>query len=240
MEGVKPYLKQHFSLRHRLTASVSNLLGGITYTVRHGLIKGMKRRGGLGFLPAFLTPASEKTPEFRFMTNLSLRNAVVYELGAFEGIFTLYFSKWAKHVVAYEPNPRSYARLLENLRLNNVGNVVVRNAAVGDQNGSITLFFDKTMMGAASGDASVGAQIAATSANVGSVDVHAVRLDDEVAGQALPAPDFVKIDIEGMELAALRGMEETLRHHRPALYIEVHGATWGKKEENVRRVVTFL
>jgi FkbM family methyltransferase len=37
---------------------------------------------------------------------------------------------------------------------------------------------------------------------------------------AFSPPDLVKIDVEGMEMAVLEGMDRTLRVHRPALYIE--------------------
>jgi hypothetical protein len=36
----------------------------------------------------------------------------------------------------------------------------------------------------------------------------------------LPACHFVKADVEGMELSVLRGAEQTLRRHRPLLYVE--------------------
>ncbi len=159
----KAYLRLHFTLQHRFVAFFGRLLDSITYTARHGLIKGMRRKGGLAFLPAFLTRAYENTPELKFMSGIKIENAIVYDLGAFQGIFTLFFSRQARHVFAYEPNPRSHSRMLENIRLNNIHNVIVRNVAVGDRQGSITLIFDRRMAGAASGDPSVSGQIAETS-----------------------------------------------------------------------------
>jgi hypothetical protein len=42
------------------------------------------------------------------------------------------------------------------------------------------------------------------------------------------APDFIKIDIEGWELAALRGARRTIRDRGPALalFVEFHPAVW--------------
>ena len=42
---------------------------------------------------------------------------------------------------------------------------------------------------------------------------------------ALPPPTFVKIDVEGAELAVLRGAERLLREVRPSVYIEVDEAS---------------
>ena len=44
----------------------------------------------------------------------------------------------------------------------------------------------------------------------------------------IPAPDMVKIDVEGAELAVLAGMDRTLRE-RPNLVIEMHGAEIERK-----------
>jgi hypothetical protein len=50
----------------------------------------------------------------------------------------------------------------------------------------------------------------------GSTVVEVRRLDD----LRLPAPDFIKIDVEGHELEMLKGAERTLRDKRPGLMIE--------------------
>jgi predicted RNA methylase len=48
-------------------------------------------------------------------------------------------------------------------------------------------------------------------------------LDHLVAGGAIAAPDFLKIDVEGGELEVLRGAAQTLRSARPRLIVETHG-----------------
>jgi FkbM family methyltransferase len=234
------YLKTHYTLRHRLVAAVSNRLDSLTYTQRHGLIRGMKRKGGLGFLPAVLSDRGHETAEHRFLRSLNLSEATVYEIGAFQGILTLFFSGRAREVIAYEPNPSSYRRVLENLRLNGRSNVRVRNLAVGEAEGSITLACDELMPGGASADPALARQIRGSSPEATSLTVRAVALDQDIVANRFPPPDFVKIDIEGMELPALRGMREVLSQYRPALYLEMHGATIEHKNQNVRAIVDFL
>jgi FkbM family methyltransferase len=233
------YRKAHYSLRHRVIAKLSQHLDGLTYTQRHGLIRGMKRQGGLGFLPSVLAGGSSETAEHRFLRSLNLDGRTVYEIGAFQGILTLFFSSRAKRVIAYEPNPPSCNRLLRNLRLNGRTNVQVRNLAVGERAGSLRLLSDPLMPGGTSGDPTVSQQIEASRIAM-SVDVPVVTIDEDAAAGQLPPPDLVKIDIEGMELPALKGMAATLAQHKPDLYLEMHGATMAHKDENVLAIVRFL
>jgi len=232
------YRRVHFSLRHRFIASLSRVMQNQTYTVRHGLIKGMKRQGGLGFLPSLLARSTESTPEARFLAGLALGD-VVYDIGALEGVLTLFFALRARRVVAYEPNPASRRKLETNLRLNHLTNVVVRDVAVGNREGLLSLIYDELMPGGATGDASVSDQIGSTSTATRSFQAAVVRLDDDIARHGLPVPGFIKIHIEGMELAALQGMQRTLLR-RPPLYLEMHGTTMDEKERNVLRIVEFL
>lgn len=204
------------------------------------MIRGLKRKGGLGFLPAVLIDGGQETAEHRFLRSLDLTGQVVYEIGAFQGLLTLFLSGRAAQVIAYEPNPASYRRVLDNLRLNGRSNVQVRHLAVGDRAGTLTLLCDALMPGGTSGDPALAAQIRSSSPTARVMDVPVVTIDEDIETHGLPAPDFVKIDIEGMELAALRGMRRTLTRHRPALYLEMHGATFAHKDENVRAIQTFL
>lgn len=233
------YRKAHYTLRHRVIATISQHLDGVTYTQRHGLIQGMRRRGGLGFLPAILAGGNHETAEHRFLRSLNLEGRVVYEIGAFQGILTLFFSSRAREVIAYEPNPPSYERVLQNLRLNGRTNTRVRNLAVGERPGTLTLVCDPLMPGGTSGDPAVSGQMKGSSP-VTSVDVRVVTIDDDIAADQLPPPDLVKIDIEGMELPALKGMVRTIETYRPDLYLEMHGATPAHKDANVRAIVDFL
>jgi FkbM family methyltransferase len=55
-----------------------------------------------------------------------------------------------------------------------------------------------------------------------SLPVTTVSIDDFVRARGLPRVDFIKMDIEGAELRALRGAEHTIRTHAPRLAISVY------------------
>jgi FkbM family methyltransferase len=219
---------QHYSLRHRAIAWISqNLFDGFTYTVRHGLIHGMKRKGGLGWMPA-----GAANQEELFWRDLPLDGLVVYDVGAFHGILTLFFAARGARVVAYEPNEMNHARLVENIRLNNLTNVEVRKLAVGSQARSGTLLYDPSMAGGGSLNPDAAAGV--------SQSVQITTLDYDIAAASLPAPDLIKIDIEGWELAALEGARATLDAHHPRLFLEMHGETLRQKRQKASEIVAFL
>jgi len=229
---------RHYSLKHRLIAWVSQrLLDHCTYTVRHGLLKSMRRKGGLAFLPQFLAGRSA-TPETRFWQSLDLRGQIVYDVGAFQGLLTMFFARQARLVVSYEPNSRNCRRLTENIALNDLRHVLVRQMAVGSQEGRLRLVWNPLMPGGASLDPAITSALERSENEAEEVPV--TTLDQDVRAASLPPPDLVKIDIEGFELEALRGARGLLADHHPALFLEMHGETLHEKKRKVHEIVVFL
>lgn len=65
-------------------------------------------------------------------------------------------------------------------------------------------------------------------------------LDNQIESRNLPKPDFIKINVEGLEYDVPLGMSETIKKFHPAFFIEMHGATLEKKTENATNIVNFL
>lgn len=182
------------------------------YTARSGLARGLRRRGGLGFLPG-----RPLTPEERWLAGRSWAGRVVYDVGAWEGVLTLFFARSVGRqgqVVAFEPNPRSAARLRENVGLNGLPNVRLFELALGAAEGKAWLHLPH-------GVAAWGHLTEAPA----DLAVRVRTLDLIVAEAELPPPDFIKIDVEGAELGVLRGAHETIRQYAPSLLVEVHPQT---------------
>jgi FkbM family methyltransferase len=216
---------QHYSRKHRVIAWISrHLFDWPVYTVRQGLLAGMKRKGGLGWMGM----APPETEESRFWAAQSFRGKTVYDIGAFHGLLTLYFAQQAKHVHAYEPNEANRKRLQQNLDLNGLRNVTVRPVGLSDQPGTARMQHDDLMPG--------GSRIVKDAP--GPV-ITLQTLDLEIEAGA-PPPDFIKIDVEGLEIPVLRGALETLARLQPELFVEIHGDTEAEKEENARGVIQLL
>lgn len=234
----RPY--QHYDTKRHIVAWISqNLFDHLTYTVRHGLLKGMKRKGGLAWLPAW-TGLPSATPEQEFWNSLDLRGLTVYDLGAFQGLLTLFFARQARQVVSYEPNAKNHARLMDNLRLNRIENVQVRKVGIGSKLATVTMVTPLAMPGGGSVEPATVEGLLNTRMRVQYESISIVTLDYDIRHMSLPAPDFIKIDIEGEELPALRGAQRTLAECKPRLFLEMHGETMNLKRKNVAAIVAYL
>ena len=231
---------RHYSLQHRVVSWIShNLFDHFSYTVRHGLIRGMKRKGGLGWAPQSFSRQFE-TKEEAFWRSLDLGGLVIYDVGAFHGILTLFFASRAAQVISYEPNSMNQARLMENIGLNRLKNVVVRGLGVGARPDVGTLVFAPLMSGGGSLEQKTVEQLKRSNVAPVSQEIQITTLDQDIEQAGLPPPDFIKIDIEGWELEALRGGRRTLAAYKPALFLEMHGETIREKKRKVAEIVEFL
>jgi FkbM family methyltransferase len=220
---------QHYTVKHQIVAWISTyFFDGVTYTVRRGLLKGMKRKGGLAWIPL----RDQLTAEEKFWKGLNLYGMTVFDVGAFHGLLTLFFASRAKAVVCFEPSAKNHLRLLENLSLNEVDNVMVRRVGLGSKEETRKMVGNLLMPGGSSLDTS------ATGKPI--QDVPVVMLDRDMTESNLPAPDFIKIDIEGFELEALKGARNILEVYKPALFLEMHGQTLREKKRKVTEIVRFL
>jgi FkbM family methyltransferase len=229
------------ALQHAAAAFVRPLSAHLTYTVRSGIAAGLKRRGGLGFLPR------KATKEELFYQSLTddLAGKTVYDIGSYEGIFTLFAARAVGpggRVIVCEPNPESYRRTTCNLAVNRFcDRVRVFNVALGAAAAEGLMTFPRREPARATLDASISRSIISDErGRVATVRVPIERLDDLVASYQLPPPTFVKIDTEGAEFDILRGARRTLESHSPALFLETHGATPDQATENEHKIYDFL
>jgi len=232
---------RHYTFKHRVISWISQtFFDRFTYTVRRGLLKGMKRQGGLAWIPDFGSDAGQ-TPENRFFAALDVSGKVVFDVGAFEGLVTLFFAPRARQVVCYEPNSRNYGKLLRNLELNRIGNVTVRKLAVGAEPGASRMAWDASMAGGATlTRTGISRVMESRKVEAQYESIQVTTLDQDLAEAQLPEPDLIKVDVEGYELPVLQGARHLLERKHPALYLEMHGETMNEKRVNARAVVEFL
>jgi FkbM family methyltransferase len=135
--------------------------------------------------------------------------ARVFEIGAHQGVVAMILGKLVGatgHVVAVEATPHNFAMAAKNVARNALAQVTVLHAAGADVPG--VLRFSPRMNG----------HVAA--ADEASVSVRALTVDELTAEHG--APQVLFVDVEGYELHVLRGARQTMREHRPDLFVEVH------------------
>jgi FkbM family methyltransferase len=145
----------------------------------------------------------------------------VLDVGANVGCYTLLFAGWvgeAGHVYAFEPATASRAGLERHLAINGLSaRVTVRPEAITDRAGPAPFVDAGTH-----GDNRLVPDPTGETRSVPALSI------DAFCESAAISPDLIKIDIEGAELAALRGARRTIagRGAALALFVELHPGIW--------------
>jgi FkbM family methyltransferase len=138
--------------------------------------------------------------ETTLIQNLVKPGNTVMDIGAHIGYYTLLLSELVGkegRVYAFEPDAENFRLLEKNVRENGCNNVILVNDAISDHTGKLTLY---------SGEGgSANPTVGSTKGGV-ATEVHCIALDDFVGNFV----DFIKMDIEGGEVAALRGMKKLI------------------------------
>ena len=138
----------------------------------------------------------------------------VMDLGANIGFYTILFSKLVGEtgkVFAFEPDSKNYKHLEESVK--KLYNTVIEKKAVSDKTGKINFYISK--------DLNVDHQSYDIGEDREYEEVDAISLDDYFFDNA--KIDFIKIDIQGYEPIALKGMSKIMR--QPGRII-VFGELW--------------
>jgi FkbM family methyltransferase len=159
---------------------------------------------------------SYERKDFVMLRRLVPRGATFVDVGANIGWYSLHVAAFdpTTKVYAFEPVPSSFEWLRAGVALNGLRNIETLPMAVSDRTGDIILYVDEAIAGAAS------AAPATSGEELEGVHCQSTRLDD-FAREHDVAPDIVKLDIEGGELAALQGAERILSTHRPIVFCEM-------------------
>jgi FkbM family methyltransferase len=164
--------------------------------------------------------ATAVEPEEAEIRKFILPGNTVLDIGANFGVFTKLFSQLVGpqgSVIAFEPVPQTFRTLAAGVERLHLSNVKAVNKAVSDHVGT-------AMMAVPQYAGSVGenlyeSRIVSVPDSQDAFTVDTTTVDS----LKLSRLDFVKIDVEGHELEALRGSIETLKRCRPTLMVEVTG-----------------
>ena len=190
--------------------------------------------------PAFRALREDREPMvFHTLRRLVTPGSTVLDVGASFGEFAIVLARWCGpggRVVAFEPTPVTRAALMDHLELNGLRDRVdVVDAAVSDYVGSGTLH----AIGR-SGENTLNASYFGGEAEPLPVSVTTIDAYCERHGLT---PAAIKLDVEGLEIHALRGARRTLARTRAAIVVELHPGSWqgvGESGASAERIVREL
>jgi FkbM family methyltransferase len=198
-------------------APLRTLLAGLRFTIAECLRREVVFRGPdnlvVTTMPnnfssfAFCVDGSRDADIWRFIRQRLRPGATFIDVGANIGTYALPAALLVGptgHVVAVEAHPLTYSFLRRNTIANGLGQITPLHLALGEAPGMVTMNFEPTNPGethvATTPDGGTG----------GTVAVAVRRLDDVLAERGISHVDYIKIDVEGFELAVLRGAIGTL------------------------------
>ena len=162
--------------------------------------------------------------ETNFVKDSVNKGDIVIDIGANIGYYTLMFAKLVGDtgkIYAFEPDPKNFSILEKNIQVNGYNNIILEKKAVSNKLGKSTLYMNEN---------SAGSSMHKPNNVVNQIYVDLITLDNYFEVNTI-TPDFIKIDIEGYELNALKGMESILQSSdKTKIMIEYNPLT--KKEFN--------
>jgi FkbM family methyltransferase len=178
--------------------------------ILQGPLRGKRWIAGSGVHGYWL--GSFETDKMRLLQKTIQPNAVVFDIGAHVGYYTLLASQSVgEHgrVIAFEPVPQNISYLQKHMQLNDCQNTQIIEAAVSDRDGKATF-----VMGNSSSEGRL--------ADDGNIFVKTVCIDSLIEAGQIPPPNLCKIDIEGGEYEALLGARQTITLYQPIIFVALH------------------
>jgi len=150
---------------------------------------------------------------------------IVIDCGANIGVASLLFAQKAGKegkVIAIEPEQKNYEVLEKVSKLNEgkVAPIIPLKVAVYKEDCRLNLFFStRAAANTLYKDEDIAEGIIMTNLTGATQRVEALKIDTIVERVGLERVDFIKMDIEGAEVDALLGAEETIKGFKPKLAI---------------------
>jgi len=139
---------------------------------------------------------------------------IVVDAGAHVGVYTCHASKLVGPeglIIAIEPDPDNFRKLLFHIALNHCHNVIPLNVALGDKVGKAKLYRFHSAHNVICIDGTWEAPF---------VEVPIITLDLIIEKLGIPMIDILKMDVEGSELIVLKGIGKTTVKN---IVMEYHG-----------------
>ncbi|MPS49691.1 FkbM family methyltransferase [Methylobacillus sp.] len=135
------------------------------------------------------------------------------DIGANIGNHALVIADYSRHLIGFEPVDFIFQVLKVNVEQNNVKNAEVVNVGLSDVDQEMEIFIpDNANLGSSSLEVMEG--------DGQRLKVRTLIGDEYLAQRQVNQVDFIKMDVEGHEVPALKGLKHTIQQHQPLLLLE--------------------
>jgi FkbM family methyltransferase len=176
-----------------------------------------------------------ETEDSAMIMQLMSPEDTVVDIGANMGWYSMIIAKTypLAKVHAFEPIPKTFSYLKQNVELNSLTNVSINNAGLSNEEKDITFYFYPE------GGVNASSANVSERADTELITCHVLRLDDYVNKNKINV-DFIKCDVEGAELFAFQGARETLQRDKPIVFTEMLRKWAAKFDYHPNDIITFF
>lgn len=162
----------------------------------------------------------------------------IVDVGANTGLYSLIAKTINPQasIYAFEPVARVYAKLLENLKLNNFNNIVTVQKALSDYDGSAVIY---DAMEEHVYSVTVNKNLS-NSPSTPQTKIETIKLDTFIDQHNIQAIDLIKIDVETHEPEVLKGYINHIKEHRPTILIEILNDDVGASVFDIVKELNYL
>ena len=163
------------------------------------------------------------------------KDSIFIDLGAWNGVLSIYASKIAKLVYSFEPDPVAYRNLCQNIISNDIKNIIYNHKGVSDEEGVQKLYIRSSGDSVSSLiDRQQEHYIANEIIEINTIKISKFLLDNNII------PTLIKMDIEGGEIFVIEEMKKYIREYKPMMYISFHSMWFPDKDENIKILTDIL
>jgi FkbM family methyltransferase len=209
-------IKAKYDRRYHLSLDVEE------WIQQHVFFFGMYDQPGIDFIKKSLNPED-----------------IFFDIGANIGLFSISASGIIDHekggqIHAFEPIPQIFEKLTENIARNAINHIKAHPVAIYERSQTLELFIARKQ--------NLGASSIYHSKDLHGepMKVDAISIDDFMTDHQIPGVDFIKMDIEGAEIFALKGMIQTLKRFKPLLMVEISENVLKGRDIKGNQVFDFL
>lgn len=156
------------------------------------------------------------------LSNRLSGSGIFIDVGANIGYHSLYIASSNPEAICigFEPHPKIYTQLLQNIKLNALSNVIIHQAAVGSHTGALEFYMQNDSCYNRALSSLI--QYEVLNEGVDKIEVPVITLDSFLQDSVKEQVKVLKIDTQGYEYEVIAGAKQLIQKVRPLITFEYH------------------